>query len=538
MTVADPKASEILTRCEQMKQSRYNWETQWQSIVHFVRPTSSDFNRTLTPGEERNNRIYDGTARFACIALAAGLQSYLTNAADRWFNIQVRGMRELANDHGAMGWLEEVSDIIFAEYNREEANLAPSLHEAYLDLGAFGTTLLNQEWHGDGHLLFRTFPLANCWIDENADGEVDTVARQVCYTTRQLFQRFGEDKLPREVHEAREKQPHREWPVIHFVSPRTDRNPYKKDKGNKPFASCWVLCATKTLLEEGGYDEMPYHVPRWAKLAHEIYGRSPAMECLPSIRMLNAMKKTTIRAAQKIVDPPLQATSDGFVMPIVTTPGSIIFREPGTEPMIPLETRANIPVSLEMMESEKAFINQCFFFDWFVSELKKERQSVPEIYMRKEEKLQQLAPVVNRLEAELLGPMLIRSYNLLSAAGKLPPAPPALDGRTLKLSFVSPASRAQLATKAAAVNQWLQAVIPMAQVNPSVLDRANFDEVAESLADWGNVPRRVVRSDAEVASLRSQREQEEQAAAMAGAAEPVSKAVLNVAQAQKLQSET
>ena len=108
----------------------------------------------------------------------------------------------------------------------------------------------------------------------------------------------------------------------------------------------------------------------------------------------------------------------------------------------------------------------------------------------------------------------------------------------LKLSFVSPASRAQLATKAAAANQWLQSIVAMAQAKPDVLDRVDFDDLSESLALWGNVPRSVVRSDAEVAAIRGAREEQEQAMAMAGAAEPVSKAVLNVAQAQKLQTET
>lgn len=531
------KAEYICKRHEQLRLDRYNFENQWQNIVELVRPTTSDFNRHTYPGDERNNRIYDGTARYASIALAAGLQSYLTNSSDRWFNIAIRsGSSELRQHEEAAAWLEEVADIIFAEYAREESNLAPSLHEAYLDLGAFGTTVVNQEWDRNGHLLFRTFPLARCFIDENEAGSVDTLIRMMSTTTRQLFQRFKPEMLPREVHEAREKKGDKQWAVTHAVYPRSDRDPSRKDRKNKPFASCWVLNEKKTILDEGGYDEFPYHVPRWAKIAHELYGRSPAMECLPNIKLLNAMKKTTIRAAQKIADPPLQATSDGFVMPIATHPGAMIFREPGTEPLIPLETRANIPVSLEMMESEKQFIMQCFYFDWFISELKKERQSVPEIYMRKEEKLQQLAPIVNRLEVELLSPMVIRSFNLLRAAGRIPPSPPALQGAKLKLSFVSPASRAQLSTKAAAVNQWLQSVIPMAQADPRVLDRINFDEVAEGLADWMNVPRRAVRTDAEVEGIRAERAEAEQASAMAGAAEPVSKAILNVAKAREAEA--
>ena len=71
----------------------------------------------------------------------------------------------------------------------------------------------------------------------------------------------------------------------------------------------------------------------------------------------------------------------------------------------------------------------------------------------------------------------------------------------------------------------------MAQVNPEVLDRINFDDAAGKLALWRGVPASVVHSDDEVAAIRQSREQQQAAAAMAGAAEPISKAVLNLAKA-------
>jgi hypothetical protein len=79
-----------------------------------------------------------------------------------------------------------------------------------------------------------------------------------------------------------------------------------------------------------GYDDFPFMVPRFVKDSVSIYGRSPAMTALPDVKMLNKMSETTIRAAQKQVDPPLMAPDDGFMLPIRTTPGSLNFYRAGT----------------------------------------------------------------------------------------------------------------------------------------------------------------------------------------------------------------
>ena len=70
------------------------------------------------------------------------------------------------------------------------------------------------------------------------------------------------------------------------------------------------------------------------KASNEIYGRSPAMTALPDVKMLNEMSKTTIKAAQKQVDPPLLVPDDGFLLPVRTVPGGLNFYRSGTRDRI------------------------------------------------------------------------------------------------------------------------------------------------------------------------------------------------------------
>ena len=85
-----------------------------------------------------------------------------------------------------------------------------------------------------------------------------------------------------------------------MVFPRKDNDAYGGIKVKKAYASIWVLLKDKEIITEGGFDSFPYHTARWTKLAGETYGRSPAMTCLPDIRMVNMMSKTIIKAVQLV----------------------------------------------------------------------------------------------------------------------------------------------------------------------------------------------------------------------------------------------
>jgi hypothetical protein len=271
------------------------------------------------------------------------------------------------------------------------------------------------------------------------------------------------------------------------------------------------------------------------KVSDEIYGRGPAINCLPDIRMLNRMVLHTIKAASKAVDPSLILPSDGFLMPFKTSPGAINYRDPsaGEFEVQMLTHTGNFPVTLELIQRVTDRITQSFYSDWVKLMPKKERQTQFEIGQLVSQQLRMMAPMLGRIQTELLVPLIQRSFELLAKHDKLPPPPAVLEGKGYKVTYVSAAARAQTETQAVSMGQFMQELIPIAQAQPDVMDRIDFDEYAEELARVRKVTRRIIRSDKAVQQMRDNRNQEQQAAAMAGAAEPVSKALLNVANAQK-----
>lgn len=530
----DAIARECIRRFDSIRSQRYTWESHWRDIRMLVRTNSTTDGTAAQQGMKLSENIYDGTAPWALEQLAAALNSFLSSPTERWFNIGVADQRDGLSDE-ALAWLEAVSDRIFREYARPEVNLNPMIHESYLDLGGFGTAVLYQDWDWEErHVFFRSFPLADCYILEGAKGRIDTVYRMTKMTKRQIMQEFSRptDNAPgKKITD--EKDENRLFSVIHCVHPRKDVV-YGPGSRSKAFASCWVCVETQEMFREGGYDALPYHVARWTKLSGESYGRSPAMTCLPDIKMLNVMAKVTIKAAQKVVDPPLIVPDDGFMLPIKTSPASLIFKTAGQEDTItPLVTNARIDIGLEMMDQRRDQILKAFYVDWIIRNKKRERQTATEVMDDRNEMLRQMAPMLGRTQVELLSPMVVRTYDLLDAAGQIPLAPGSLGGRRLALYYVSPAAKAQEGSKAQNIQMLTQDLVTMAQANPEVMDAIDVDVYAQEMARFRDVTRKIIRSPDAIAQLRDARNQRQAAANMAATGRDSAAAIKDLSVAQK-----
>ncbi len=531
MSYEDPKAKYVLTRYARMKTERSTYEANWQDIRDLVRPGTADFNRGTSPGQTRTDKIYDGTAPISLEQLAGGLHSYLTNPADPWCTLEDEDMESLRNEPEALRYLQYLTDLILTEYRHPSARFYPAIKESYLDIGGFGTCVLNQEYSPvTNHLYFRTHPLASCWFERDSEGLIDTVIRCMRYDKRQLEQEFGEKNLPQKIKD--DKQLDKKHEVLHAVYPREDHDPGKMDSENMPYASVWVLPEHCHVLKESGYRNLPYHVGRWSTIADETYGYSPAHACLPDIRMLNRMEYTILKSATKAVDPTVWIPNEGVMTPIVTKPGGINYYENGIEePFRVMEHKGNLPIGLEMTDRKREMIKKAFHLEWVEVTRKKERQTAYELQQDEEENIRQMGPILGGIQSDILQPCIARSFQLLRDAGRIKPAPQILHKRPLKIIYTSPAARAQKAMSAISIGRWAQEIAPIAQVDPTIMDAVNTDAVAQELALARNVPRTVVRSPEEISAIRQERKMAQDAMAAAEIAKPMSEAVKNLAQA-------
>jgi len=300
----------VIRRFGDLSGSRGAWESHWQEAAELTFPNHPTFTGEESPGLKKGLKVYDSTAIHAAEILAAGLHGTLTNPASEWFALRFEN-EELNDSRESSLWLKNAEQIMRNEIQNSKSAFSTHIHEMYLEFASFGTGVLftGERSDKDG-ILFKSIPLSEAYIAENKDGKIDTLYRTINMSVRQIIQKFGENASDKTKKLFAEGKVDQLIQVVHAVEPRT--KPFKKNE-TLPFVSVYVEKSTKHILQEGGFSQFPYSVPRFYKASGEVYGRGPAITALPDIKMLNEMTKTTIKAAQKIVDPPLQAPDDGFL---------------------------------------------------------------------------------------------------------------------------------------------------------------------------------------------------------------------------------
>ena len=488
----------LCKRKGKLKAQRGIWETHWQDLTNFVLPNSADFSLQRSKGDKRSTLIYDSTGVHANEMLAAGLHGMLTNPASNWFSLRLKSSQEeMAQQTDVKNWLEDTTTAILSEIASPAVAFPSHIHEYYLALCSIGTAcmFIGEPARRDG-ISFRAIHIDEIYIAESADGIIDTVFREFKMTVRQIVQKWGEAALSPRIKRMYEKKDYdKEVELLHCVYPRDDVEKGKKAATMLPVASVYIDEKDQHVLAEGGFDEMPYMVSRWAKTTGEVFGRSPAMTALPDIKMLQEMMKTTIKAGQKIVDPPLLVPDDGVIGPIRTVPGGLNYYRSSTGARIePLLTGGNIPISFQMMEDLRNRIRTTFFLDQLQFQ-GGPQMTATEVVERTERTLRLLGPTLGRLQSEFLGPMIERIFGVLSRANKLPPAPAIISEQELKIEYVSPLARAQRQTETQGIMRTLEFVGPIAGMDPQAAQIVKGADMVRHIAELNGVPPKLLKSD-------------------------------------------
>tara|TARA_R100001509_G_scaffold165661_1_gene148682 strand:- start:2561 stop:4198 length:1638 start_codon:yes stop_codon:yes gene_type:complete len=529
----DPRASALMKRYQTLQTNRSHWESHWQELGDYVCPRKADITKKRTGGDKRTELIFDGTAIHAAELMSASLHGMLTNAATPWFDLRYEN-DELNGDDEAKEWLEGATDVMYQHLAR--SNFQEQIHELYSDLVTFGTGVIFIENDENDGFRFSTRHIAECYVSENEQGRVDTVFRKYKTTARAAVRQFGEQEVTQRIAKLNSDDPYAEIELLHIVMPREDRNRRKKNAVNKPFASIYLDPAEKMIIGESGYDEFPYCVPRFLKASFEIgYGRSPAMTALPDTKMVNKMSEVVIRASQLQIHPPLMVPDDGFMLPVRTTPGGLNFYRSGTRDRIePLNIGANNPLGEMQLEQRRQAIRAAFYVDQLILGTGPQ-MTATEVVQRTEEKMRLLGPVLGRLQAELLQPLIGRCFAILSRQKAFAAAPPMLREGNIDIEYVSPLAKAQRTGDIQGILQMIEFLMPLMQLDQGVADYLDMDGLAKHIIKVTGTPAAVVRGEGEVAGIREnraaamQQEQElmaaQQVASAAGDAAPALRAV-------------
>jgi len=540
-------AGSVIQHWEYLWSQQANFRTLWNTVAQYVMPAWDNFIGEFAEGVNRNTRLFDSTAVTANERFAAAMEQMLTPRTQKWHGLKP-WFEELEDDPETSDYLESLTKILFAARYRPMANFASQADECYMSLGAFGNNaLFTDELVGKG-LRYRSIPLNEITWSLDHSGMVDTVYRKYRYTAKQAMQQFG-DKVGEAVKIEHEKNPYTDMEFLHCVRPNTERKQGALNYTGMAYESWVISLKDKHVIERSGYRTFPYSIGRYRMAPREHYGRSPAIAALPAIRTLNEMKKTMLRAGQKMVDPPILLSEEGVLTPFNQRPGAANYgmvNADGKPLAQPFQINADLKWGESLMQLEATAINDSFLTSLFQILVQNPQMTATEALIRAQEKGAMIAPAMGRQQSEFLGPLITREIDILDTAGQLPPLPDSLIEAAMsrgierptardviKIEYTSPLTRSMRAEEGTAIMNTVQSIGIMANLDKSVLNLVDFVDAAREMAAINGMPAKLLRTNDQIDEIMQHQAQQAQDQQVLQAAPDVSMAAKNLAQAQQ-----
>lgn len=533
----------ILSKFEQRESLRTNFEAVWEEIFnHFLPRRSSMYHQSQ--GVTRTGYIYDSTPGVSLLRLAAVLNSMLTNRQLEWFELETDD-EDLNELPATKEWLEH--DQKQLRHSLDNSNFYSQAHEGYIDLAGLGmfTMYIEEARDPDRDFYFSTRHIREVYTSEGDQGAVDSIDLVREMTARQIMERWRHARLtgtiPDEVRRDYEKEPEKTHEIIQSVFPNEDYDPSPSkqlDPLKLPYQCAWIHRDKKQDITRGGYHEFPFVLCNWAKRTGEDYGVGPGWDALPDTKILYAMRKSLIRVANKIADPPLQMPAKGYLGKIDLAPGGLNFYDAvvGERRIETIEIGRNFPIGLDMLQDQRDQIREWFYTSQ-LQLIDVREMTAEEARLRTAENARILGPTFGRLTDEFLDRLVGRCLGILRRAGKLAEIPQEVieaarkKGTSIRVKFKSPLAKAQMIEQVTGIQRTVATALEWAEKaqNPAILDGVNFDEALKKIHDADGGPLEILNDDDTVKQIRQARAAEMRVRAQIENAQGAGKAAKDIA---------
>lgn len=491
-------------------------------------------------GKRRDLAIINNTAGRSMGILASGMMSGLTSPGRPWFRLTTPDP-DLAEFTPHRRWLDDVARAMRNVFAR--SNLYNVLPSVYSDLGPFGTSVLHAAKDAESVIRFYPYPIGSYGLAQDERLVVDTFSRRYQSTVRNVVNRWGtSEHLSQRTRLAYQGGRLEEAvELIHLIRPNYDRKAGAWGPAGTPFVEeYWEAHGDATEpLAIYGLPERALFAPRWDVNGTDVWGVGIGHSILGDVKHLQFLERRKEDVLEKHTAPPLEAGIELRGKRISLLAGDVTYTNPGqtggaqVRPIVQTNPAA-FQYAMQAIQDRQQMIRQACYEDLFLMLANDTRSGITarEVEERHQEKLLVLGPVLERLNEELLDPIIDRTFaemqrqslpvwqGVLEGGALLPPPPPDMEDVPLRVEYISILAQAAKATNTRGLEAFGMFVGQLAQFDQNVVRKVDWMQMVDEYADAQGVPARVVRSDDDVqADLAADAQQAQmgQMAAMAPA---------------------
>lgn len=533
-------AKKIIESYNASKLDKHPWLIHYQVIAEYFQTRKADFTVNFTPGTFLNRDLYDSTGPKAANITSGALLGMLWPEESR--NFQLVKARNIPDTIENKKYFDEIDARVWSQFTHIQSGLTLANTEYMRDEVVFGTCGIglfeNDDADKDCLLLFQAWDVKRMTISEGKNGFVNCIYYEREEPIEQFVAEFGKDNVSEKTRKAYERGDKiTKVKFLHAIEPRYDRNPDGQSVFNMPVSSVVIELGEDKIIKESGFTSMTVFVGRFLKNIREKYGRSFAMDALPDVLELNALREAEIVATEKLLDPPLGVLDDGRLgsSTIDTSAGGInVFNISGRvgnqPPVFPLYTVGDMKPTKERIEELKQSVAEHFMIDRLLDMQNDTEMTLGEVMERQKLRAFILNPIFARQIAEVYSPLVHRAVEILLQKGYLGVMPgsaqhqravmfgepvlvipPDIAAAMLRgeevydIKYLTPAAR-MLQTQLASgiLNLW-KFLNDVAQTQPEIYDNVDEDASARLIAEYSGAPNAVLRSKQGVDQIRKAR---------------------------------
>lgn len=526
---------------------------EWDWLRRHIMPrtqAASEMEERPTPSSRRKHC----TVAFESVHTFVGAcMMYIIPAGQQWFKLK-SGKKGKGKSSRYDDWFSKASEITHEELAK--SNFYTVMHECLLDWALCGTGCVYSDTLPDGTLNFTYVPTGTYGGSEGRNKKPDTLARLFKLSPYQAVKQFGYNKLPQRIRDAYDDDKRRyteKHQYLHIVLPRHTSD-FGHDLINPlrmKYASVYIAWdADKVIINESGYNEFPYFVPRFLRYGEGFFGYAPGMSVKEEIEAILKLERVMDVLGEVAAFPRLLTLADQIGEIDMRAGGRTVIKPQAAQLNLPREwgTSGRYDIGKDRIQDKEEKIRQAYFIPFIRVISNVDRQmTATEVVARQEEQVTAITPAMTLFMTEC-NTLIHRIFSILFRQGKFPieDMPDELVVRDqggsenfeIKIPAVSYNGKISQAIERAQRNggdYYIQNALAYTQAtgDPSMIEIVDMRKYGRFLYESTGAPTDCLRKEKELEALDQQRAAAAQQQAQLEAMQGTAKAGRDIAVAQK-----
>ena len=414
----------ILKEFQAVKARRAPWEPVWELIARYMFQRKQGFTTISSPGAFYTHEdVLDNTAGEDLQTMVSSLDGALWKNGGRTF--RVKRPRQARDTEEIKTFYRECNARLLDQMEHENAAFGTARQEALSEGAAFGTDAIGvfKSKPGSKHKVeYRSLPLKNLYVVEDARGRVIKEFYEFEYTAFQLVDEYGDAAKTEKVKALLDVNNHdTKMKVLWLVRPS------ESSEAKLSYESIHILEDEKITIRESGFSGNAITVSRFYKNEGEEYGRSPGYNALAPTTELNAIIEIITQGGELTALPSWYVLDDGTYGngTIDRSPGGVIpidatsSRITGMAPIGQIGTVGSMTPLLQLVEFLRKEIAGHFLVDKLTDLNNTTRMTLGEAQIRNELRAENTGSIFSRQLDEKFTPVIRRTISILEEEGEL-----------------------------------------------------------------------------------------------------------------------